>query len=168
MWYLAYEVGVGHVEVGELGEPLEPDGRELRLVEAVEGEVQVPQGGELKERRVEAGALQPALGEVEGGDAAVGGAAGDALPAAAVRAGPPRREGACGVGGGEGTPEPEQRRGLVRPARNGCWCWCGSLVAVGGEGVRELLGPKEQVSEQVQVQQELLAVAGNGDHHADC
>jgi len=31
------------------------------------------------------------------------------------------------------------------------------------------LDPKEQVNEQVQVQQELLAVAGNGDHHhADC
>jgi hypothetical protein len=29
------------------------------------------------------------------------------------------------------------------------------------------LDPKEQVNEQVQVQQELLAVAGNGDHHAD-
>lgn len=27
--YLAYEVGVGEVEVGELGEPLEPGGREL-------------------------------------------------------------------------------------------------------------------------------------------
>jgi len=32
-----------------------------------------------------------------------------------------------------------------------------------------MLDPKEQVNEQVQVQQELLAVAGNGDHHhADC
>lgn len=164
MWYLAYEVGVGQVEVGELGEPLEPDGRELRLIEAVEGEVQVPQGGELKKRRVEASALQPAFSEVEGGDAAIGGGTGDTLPVAAVRADPPRREDACGVGGGgEGTPQPEQCRGLVRPARNGC-CWCGSLVAGGGEGVGEL-DPEAQVKEQAQ--QELLLVAATGDHHIE-
>jgi hypothetical protein len=109
---------------------------------------------------VEAVALQPAFAEVEGGDAAGGGGgAGDALPAAAVRAGPPRREGARGVGcGGDGTPEPEQRRGLVRPARSGCW-WLGSLVVAGGEGAGELVDSKDNE----QAQQELL-VAGTGDH----
>ena len=82
---------------------------------------------------MEAGTLQTAPGQVEGSHAAVGIAAADALPAAAVRAGPPRREGASGaVGigtpavGGKGTFQPEQRRGLVRQARH----WYGGLVAV--------------------------------------
>lgn len=119
----------------------------------------MPQGGQVEKRRVEAGTLQPASAEVEDGHAAV--SAGDALPTAAVGAGTPRREGACGIAGGEGTPQPEQRRGLVRMALDLCW-WHGSLVAVGAEGVGEL-DRKEQVNEQGE--EELLAVAGMGDRH---
>jgi len=144
--------------VGELREPLEPGVREPGLVEAVAGEVQVRQGGKVEERGVEAaGALQPAPAEVEGRHAAVGGGAGDALPAAAVGAGAPRRKGAGGfVGGVEGAAQPEQRRGLVRPARGICWRHGGFVGGVG-----ELDAGKEQVNEQVR--QELL-VAGTGDH----
>lgn len=90
--------------MGELGEPLEPISRELGLVETVLGQVQVPQGGQVEERRVEAGDLQPTSAEVEAGHAAVvdgaAAAAGDALPGTAVGAGAPRREGACGIVGG--------------------------------------------------------------------
>lgn len=161
--------------MGELGEPLEPSGRELGVVsvEAVLREVQVPEGGEFEESGVEAGGadLQPASAEVEGGDTAAAaagagaGAAGDALPVAAVGAGAPRREGARGiVGGGEGAPpQPEQRRGLVGLAVRDLRRLVAAAAAVGAEGAGVLDDRKqeEQVNSE-RGQQE--PAAGTGDH----
>lgn len=63
---------------------------------------------------------------MEGSHPAAGAAAADTLPVAAVSAGPPGLEGARRIHGDvEGPFQTEERRGLVRPARN----WHGSPVA---------------------------------------
>lgn len=63
---------------------------------------------------------------MEGSHPAAGTATADAVPVAAVRAGPPGLEGARGfVGDVEGMFQTEERQGLVRLARNRH----GSLVA---------------------------------------
>jgi hypothetical protein len=116
----------------ELGEVLEPRGRELGMIEVVPGEVEVPKGGEPENGRIKSKTLQAALTEVKRGHTAVGVAALDALPVAAVRAGPPRVEGARGlVGDGEGALQMEERRGLIRQAMNWQHAADGRVVAVG-------------------------------------
>jgi hypothetical protein len=86
---VATKAGAGEIEMRELGEALEPRGWELRSVEVVPGEIEVPNGGEAKDSRIKSRALQVAPTQVKGSHKAVGVVAAHALPAAAVRAGPP-------------------------------------------------------------------------------
>lgn len=115
------KVGVGEIETGELSQSLKPDGREFGHIEIIPAEVEIPERGQIEERRVETcRALQTPIPQVEGSHAAVGVAAAHAGPAAAVRAGLPRPERRDGVvrGGGERALEPEQRRLLVLQAQH--------------------------------------------------
>lgn len=124
--------------MGEVGEPLEPGGRQLRGAEVVVGEVQVPERREAEDRRMKRGAPQAAPAQVERRDGtaavAMAAAAADAVPAAAVRAGPPRREGRRGgrVGGGERAFQPEQRCRLAGQTRWDRWRRDGGGAAVVG------------------------------------
>lgn len=123
--------------MGEMDEPFEPNGWDLRPVEIVPCEVKAPERSELEQRRVKSRAHQSALTEVKRGHTANADAdaAADALPAAAIRAGSPRREGATRLVGddGEGAFQPEQRRRLVRQARGHV-----SSVAVRAKGAHEM------------------------------
>lgn len=128
---MAVKAGAGEIEMPELGEVLEPRGRDLGPIEVVPGEVEVPEGGEPENGMIKSRALQAAIAQVKRGHMAVGAEAVDALPAAAVRASPPRAEGARGlVGDGEGALQPEERRGLVRQAMNRQHAADGRVVAV--------------------------------------
>jgi len=116
--------------MGEFSELLKPGEWELRSIEVVRTEVQVPEGGQIEKRRLEASALQTSVTQVEGSHAAIKVATTHACPTATVRAGPPRPEGNGRViGGDEGSFQPEQRRRLIRQA----WNWrCRGGVSPGG------------------------------------
>lgn len=100
---------------------------------------------------MKAATLQSTVAQVKSSHAAIDIAAVDTLPNAAVRIGPPRCKGASGSViertpgvGGKGSLEPEQRRGLVRPAQDS---WYGGLVAVGAKRAGEL-DSEEYVNEK--------------------
>jgi len=98
---------------------------------------------------VKAATLQSTLAQVKSSHAAIDIAAVDTLPNAAVRIGPPRCKGASVIDripgvGGKGSLEPEQRRGLVRPAQDS---WYGGLVAIGAKRAGEL-DSEEYVNEK--------------------
>jgi hypothetical protein len=111
--------------VGELGEPLEPGRREAGAAKVVAGEAEEPQGDDAEEgvAVVEAAtgaAPRVVAAEVERRDLPRGRIAGDALPAAAVRARALGRKVQAGVL--EGSPQPQQHGGLVGGACSGRGC----------------------------------------------
>ena len=152
--------------MGEFSELLKPGEWELRSIEVVRTEVQVPEGGQFEKRRLEASALQTSVTQVEGSHAAIMVAAAHARPAAAVRAGPPRPEGNGRViGGDEGSFQPEQRRRLIRQAWN--WRRAGGAVAGVSPGGRE---QRAGCDREVDLQEQLRyclprPVLGHGSGH---
>jgi len=71
-WDLTPKIGVREVEVDHIHEPLKPRSWEQGFIEVTKCKVEVPEGGEVLERRIKMPTRQVQLTEVKGNDSSQG------------------------------------------------------------------------------------------------